>query len=54
MAGSSDDWTHVAVASTGVGANWRAIGSVLMVLARCELVLLQPNTRRNKHLVMGV
>ena len=43
MIGSSDEWTHVAVASTVVGANWSG-----------ELVVLQPNTHHNKGLVMGV
>lgn len=54
MVGSSDDWTHVAVASMVVGANWVAIDSVLMVLWSGELVVLQPNTHHIKGLVMGV
>ena len=54
MVGSSDEWTHVAVASTVVGANWGPIDYVLMELWSGDLVVLQPNTHHIKGLVMGV
>ena len=54
MVGSSAPWTHVAVASTEIGANWGAMESVLMVLWSSSLGLLQPIAHHNKGLVKGI